>query len=157
VINKAGGNAITMVLWAGRTLTNTNFMGSSDWVLSDDSALNSSDMINSSGSISAYTSPGILYNRVKDVTGGYIKIGRAVYVNMKFTANATASNTPNIMSGFPRPLGDTAVLSGFRADNWSTAGINNAALVGIINNNAQIAAMTSGQTYYVTGVYISAS
>lgn len=46
VLNKGGGSLITMTRWDGRTLTNTNFLGSSDWVLSDDSALNTLDTIN---------------------------------------------------------------------------------------------------------------
>ena len=46
VLNKGGGSLITMTRWAGRTLTNTNFLGSSDWVLSEDSALNTLDTIN---------------------------------------------------------------------------------------------------------------
>ena len=46
VVNKGSDKLIEMVLWAGRTLTNDNFLGSSDWVLSDDSALNTLSTIN---------------------------------------------------------------------------------------------------------------
>ena len=46
VIQQGSGGIIRMVLWAGRTLTNDQFMGSSDWVLSIDSALNNESAIN---------------------------------------------------------------------------------------------------------------
>lgn len=46
VVNKGGDALISMTLWAGRTLTNESFMGSSDWLLSDDSALNTLSSIN---------------------------------------------------------------------------------------------------------------
>lgn len=47
VANNGGESLIYMHLWQGRTLTNNHFMGSSDWVLSDLSSMNSTDQINS--------------------------------------------------------------------------------------------------------------
>ena len=46
VLNRAGGSLISMEMYESRTLTNNNFMGSSDWVLSDDSAINTLATIN---------------------------------------------------------------------------------------------------------------
>ena len=46
VRNLGSNNLISMTLWAGRTLTNQSFLGSSDWVLSNDSALNTLSTIN---------------------------------------------------------------------------------------------------------------
>ena len=47
VYNKnANGKKISMTRWQGRTLTNTSFMGSSDWVLDSGSSLNTEPLIN---------------------------------------------------------------------------------------------------------------
>jgi len=42
----ASGKKISMTKWQGRTLTNTSFMGSSDWVLLKNSALNTVTELN---------------------------------------------------------------------------------------------------------------
>ena len=46
ILNKSGGSLIYMFLWDGRSLTNDNFMGSSDWILTDDSSLNTLNLLN---------------------------------------------------------------------------------------------------------------
>lgn len=40
------GEKVSMTRWAGRTLTNTSWMGSSDWVLNYNSGLNTEEIIN---------------------------------------------------------------------------------------------------------------
>lgn len=153
VVNKGTAPLITMVLWAGRTLTNTNFMGSSDWVLSDDSALNTLETINKP--VTAYTTPTVLLERVTDVSGGYVKIGQVVYVNLSCVAAATHTSTPSIFGGLPKPLNGTAVLAGVRADNGLSSTINGAICAGINNTSLYVDAITTGQKYYITGSYVA--
>lgn len=48
IVNSGSGGTIGMSLWAGRTLTNTNYLGSSDWVLSPLSELSVSEQLKAS-------------------------------------------------------------------------------------------------------------
>lgn len=46
LINQNGGELFGMMLWQGRLLTNDQFMGSSDWKLGAESALNNTELLN---------------------------------------------------------------------------------------------------------------
>jgi hypothetical protein len=46
LINQNGGELFRMMLWQGRLLTNDQFMGSSDWKLGAESALNNTELLN---------------------------------------------------------------------------------------------------------------
>lgn len=156
-VYNGSGPLVSMVLWAGRTLTNTNFMGSSDWVLSTDSALNSTDLINASALNIAYTTPSALLNRVSNIVGGYCKIGRIVYVNVSFTSAVNQSNTPSLLGGLPKPLNNNAVLSAVKATNGIGSTIEDSVLCGVNNTSLYMAAVSTNAVYYVTGTYISES
>ncbi len=157
VLNKSTGGLISMTLWSGRTLTNDNFLGSSDWVLSSDSALNTLETINNNiVRYTTYTADfSIFSSRVKDVTGGYIKNGQIVYVNVSYTGNATASNTPRILIGFPKPLNGKAALSGIKIQSGTTLDINKIIGAEIVDNTMYVNENETDQKFFVTGTYIA--
>lgn len=155
VINNGGGSLISMTLWAGRTLTNDNFMGSSDWVLSVDSALNSTWLINSSSVNLSYTALTPLLSRVANVDGGYCKIDKIVYVNVKFTSATGHTGTPSVLGGLPKPLTGNAVLSAVRADSGIGSSLQANVLCGIANTSLYVDTLVNSGVYFVTGSYIA--
>ena len=153
VVNKTDKDRlVSMTLWAGRTLTNNNYLGSSDWILSDLSGLNNIDIINQPTYVE-YDSGTVIYNRVKDVSGGYKRINNIVYINLKFTGNASASNTPNLIGGLPKPINTNAILSCIKANNLDV-GVDESAIAIIHNTYLQMKSIATDNVYYVTGSYI---
>ena len=61
--SNTSGSKISMSMWQGRTLTNASFMGSSDWVLSDASSLNTEPLANA-------TKDYVIEEYLFSVTGG---------------------------------------------------------------------------------------
>lgn len=155
VLNKAGGALISMNIWDGRTLTNNNFLNSSDWVLSEDSALNTLDTINYGSKITEYRPIGPLLGRVTNVTGGFVKIGQIVYINVKCTGNASHTSSPGILSGVPAPLTGTAALSAIVTGSGASD-IQNALGAGINNTNIYIKELAPNEIYFISGSYIAA-
>lgn len=52
----------------------------------------------------AYKPATVVQTRVKDVTGGYIQIGKMVVVNIRCTANETIPYSTPFLGALPRPI-----------------------------------------------------
>ena len=115
---------------------------------------------NSSGTMTAtypasssFTAPTIYSSRIKSVSGGVCQIGSMVVVNMKFTGNYTATNSPLIgtFSLLPKYVSALSCID-------ITSGINNAISSSVpcgvnTDGSVYIKTMTSGNVYAMTGIY----
>lgn len=102
---------------------------------------------------SSFTAPSVYSNRMTNISGGICQIGSMVVVNMTFTGNYTATNSPRIGSFSLSPKYVSA-LSCIDITNGIASSITEAIPCGVnTNGNIYIKKMTSGNIYAITGIY----
>lgn len=156
VVRIKNGSGVTRMALANNNLLFTD--GSS--VERGKYAYNGITFSNSSGTktatypaSSSFTAPTIYSSRIKSVSGGVCQIGSMVVVNMKFTGNYTATNSPLIgtFSLLPKYVSALSCID-------ITSGINNAISSSVpcgvnTDGSVYIKTMTSGNVYAMTGIY----
>ena len=156
VVRIKNGSGVTRMALANNNLLFTD--GSS--VERGKYAYNGITFSNSSGTMTAtypasssFTAPTIYSSRIKSVSGGVCQIGSMVVVNMKFTGNYTATNSPLIgtFSLLPKYVSALSCID-------ITSGINNAISSSVpcgvnTDGSVYIKTMTSGNVYAMTGIY----
>lgn len=102
---------------------------------------------------SSFTAPSVYSTRMTNISGGICQIGSMVVVNMTFTGNYTATNSPRIGSFSLLPKYVSA-LSCIDITNGISSSITESIPCGInTNGNIYIKKMTSGNIYAMTGIY----
>ena len=101
---------------------------------------------------SGFITPSSYLDRVQNIKGGVlIKDGWAI-VDCVFTSTYTASDTPNIMLGFPIPNDDSAGLMAINVNVENTVDFVPCA-VKKTNGVLTISNVTNGETYQISGMY----
>ena len=93
---------------------------------------------------------------ISSVSGGYVKLGRLVVFSVGYTMSSTISQSVNsAIAGLPSAVGYGRFLV---YDNPSTYDFSTPRFANITGSNLAIKGPhTAGDTYYVSGAYISAS
>ena len=164
VIDRSGDAVVSIKNGSGVTrskqTTNTLYFYDGSSVERGKYAYNGITFSNSSGTMTAtypasssFTAPTIYSSRIKSVSGGVCQIGSMVVVNMKFTGNYTATNSPLIatFSLLPKYVSALSCID-------ITSGINNAISSSVpcgvnTDGSVYIKTMTSGNIYAMTGIY----
>lgn len=96
------------------------------------------------------TAPTAYSSRATNITGGYIKIGKMVFVSVAFKLAVTVSSLNVVLAGLPTSSESAQALAGINADSHAT-------LFAYVNNYGEIAvgAAASGNAIRVSGVYFT--
>ena len=107
----------------------------------------------------SYSTQGLSSSNATIDGGGYFKIGKVVFVNIKITANSNIGNWTNILTGLPNPLIEDITLvttnisnTDRQPTNFHLISSNNTGTIATMSNGA---AVSSGYKYSITGHYLT--